>query len=1297
VSVMAGGLRTENKCRREVSSSMVIALEIVCVKRRTEGNGKNQGLFYAVECCRGSQVTRSKKYRCGERGFEDPEARLKALRFGFSAEGLVAFRSFLFGEGLKGSEGLGRGSSCFVCVRRSHVSGMLFAAAVFRAGNGVIRGVSFAGEEEAAIQRALGFLKGPELWNWVRKILGLQVQVSSPGVCRHCGQQQQQQQEQEQGDIEFGKQISEECICSACKKMESGEITIIRMDDQGGYRSIPVEEIWTDNKSAEMPGGEPICTFCGCEDNEHFEKMISLCRCTGGSVVAHPGCFRASQAIFRTGGSQAPILCKVCGSRGSSAIGADGKIGAGSTEEDSKPVDLNSTLSRESLSVTPKKGIKHYSSDLTNGWTGTNDQLENQPPLKRLKGESDRKAVEVSHKEGLSLSEPEKLGVTLPVRRFDDVVASVPIKKRKFWPPSPPPASPKAPSPLELSYSEAPVSVVNSARLSGTDEDQGLLNADREQQALDGIDIVAETFQETPGKIVGDTPNETSEKASRSIVYFSQDIVSNADVSGISTSTIDASMGKLARNSLDDGIYQTGYLDLEEAKPAGVNLKDTGIGNSEKPQQDNIYEDSQNQEEVHESQGHVMESNLLPVSQNQSHIINEIPACNSLNESMDTTSCNEMKEETELALGRNSTLVCGNHSEIVFGIKVTSEAGECSQRKSVSIGKDGQKQEKGMLLRLNSGYFNDDRSHWDLNTPMDSWEKHPEGVNIEPEPTFGGKLPAGNASDINNENLDGIQVQILVSDDKHDSRKPEQDMLSKGLQAQQDDHVLSSGEGLVLDKMSVLDMSLSLQPDALLSHHPANSQNKLKCALVSKSFSLLDKSVPERDLNLSMAHSEVPSELADGISSTEVQDGKLSVESPPDVILEKEPHLQSDEHIDTTMIDVNADALDGFKHSSSLGCDFEPVEDSLEASDLADAKGNLRCLPLSHEFPECEQKCPPSLPAGKQDLLGNQDLPGNQDLNETIEEDVTVDIHASAICEIDVGAENADIPGEKLGSPDVVLDKQSAEYAKEIAYGGDYESDGYDDEDEPVSDAEKSVELAEDENQGEEGEYRETELHDWIEEDVGEELEDEHVDYGDSDFRDADDLGMEQDDKGKDVEHERNCDDSHKFEMDERSYIHQEAQDLEVRAGGEDTKPETTAAGTGGELCVEKGKHKADGIISLSPELLSENKGLEIEENCILEMNTDFLRSREVRLSASSRQKSSGWDQLPEGFENADEAFKAVQDIISKRGRGSTWPTGGRSGPMSARISSSRIDAGFRERMTADDSIHGKEAFFMRA
>ncbi|XP_057812690.2 uncharacterized protein LOC131026762 isoform X2 [Cryptomeria japonica] len=1259
---MAGGLEAEDKCRREVSSSMVIASEVVSVKKRVEGHGKSQVWFYVVECCRGSQVTRSKKYRCGERGYDDPDARLEALRCGFFAEGLLAFRNLLF------PEGLGKGCSCYVCVRSSQASGMRFAAAVIRAGNGVIRGVSFVGEEDAAIQKALGFVRGPEFWIWVRKILALQAQGSSPGACRHCGQQQEEQEQ----DTRFGKQITEECICSACKKMEGGEITIIRVDDQGEYRAISTEESWKDIKSTEVTGGEPVCTFCGCEDSEKFEKMISLCHCNGGSVVAHPSCLRVSQADPRAGGNQALTLCKVCGGSGASSIGVDGMVNAASTEEgSSKLVDLNSSLSRDSHNLTPKKGVKHNPSDLTNGGSGAAEQLENQPPLKRFKGESGRKTFEVSLKDDLSTAESEKLGVTVPARRFDDAIVSVPIKKRKFWPPSPPPSSPKASSPLEPLHSEPPVSAVHSGRLSGTEEEQGPLNTHREQQVADGMDIAGESIQEKSVMLVGDMLNETRGKASSSVDCFSEDTVGNVDISGVSTSTMDASTSKLVRNSLDERVSQVGYPGFENAKSVAVNLKDTGICNPEDPQHDNMHEDTQNQGGLHERQDHhVLESNLLSVSPNKSYISNEIPACNSSNESVDNVAC---REETELALGRKSTLESSNRSEVVLGIKVTSEAGECSQHKSLSPLKDGQKQEKGMLLKLNSGYFDDDRSHWDLNTPMDSWEKQPEAVTSDPETKCSGKLPIGNAIDINSERLDSIPVQLFVSDAKFNSRKPEQDMLSKGLQSEQNDHVVHSLEGLALDKDSVLDMTLGLQADALLNHHPVNPQSKFNRPLISKSLSIsLDKSNPERNLDLSIANSEMPCELADGISSTEVQDGKHSVESPPDVILGKEPRLQSDEQTDAMMIDVNADSLD--KHSSPVMHDFESIEDSHEASALTDAKGNLRCLPISQEFPDCQEKSSPSLPAGKQDL------------NEIIDEDMNVDdTHTSVTCEVDAGAENIDIPGEDVGGLDKQsaedvgvldkqsaedvggldkqsaedaggldkqsaedaggLDKQSAEDAKEIAYGGDYETDGYDDEDDIASDAEKFVELAEDENQGEEGEYRETEeLHDWIEEDVGEELEDEHVDYGDSDFRDADDLGMEQYDKGKDMEHERICDDIEKFEMDD-----QEAHDLQVGADGQVTIPETTTSGTGIEHSTEKETHKAD-----------------------------------------------GWDKLPEGYENVDEAFKAVQDIISKRGRGSPWPTGGRLGPMSARIPSSRIDAGFRERMTSDDSIHGKEAFYMR-
>ena len=108
------------------------------------------------------------------------------------------------------------------------------------------------------------------------------------------------------------------------------------------------------------------------------------------------------------------------------------------------------------------------------------------------------------------------------------------------------------------------------------------------------------------------------------------------------------------------------------------------------------------------------------------------------------------------------------------------------------------------------------------------------------------------------------------------------------------------------------------------------------------------------------------------------------------------------------------------------------------------------------------------------------------------------------------------------------LDKQSAEDAMKIAYGGDYKSNGYDDEYEPILDTDNILDTKKDivnqfenEHQVEEWEYKEPGIHNWVKEYKGEELEDEHVVYGDSDGINVDDLGMDLDDRGKDVEHQK--------------------------------------------------------------------------------------------------------------------------------------------------------------------------------
>ena len=148
------------------------------------------------------------------------------------------------------------------------------------------------------------------------------------------------------------------------------------------------------------------------------------------------------------------------------------------------------------------------------------------------------------------------------------------------------------------------------------------------------------------------------------------------------------------------------------------------------------------------------------------------------------------------------------------------------------------------------------------------------------------------------------------------------------------------------------------------------------------------------------------------------------------------------------------------------------------------------------------------------------------------------------------------------------------------------------------------VEQGENEHQVEEGEYRETGLHTWVKEDTGEELEDEHVDYGDSDGRDADDLGMDLDDRGKDVEHEKNWDDDQQSEMEEKydTDSHHEEHDSQFdgvvqvsQAGEEDTKCESVEVELDIQHATQKQEHKGDGDVSQTTEVLGEDISLEVE------------------------------------------------------------------------------------------------------
>lgn len=169
----------------------------------------------------------------------------------------------------------------------------------------------------------------------------------------------------------------------------------------------------------------------------------------------------------------------------------------------------------------------------------------------------------------------------------------------------------------------------------------------------------------------------------------------------------------------------------------------------------------------------------------------------------------------------------------------------------------------------------------------------------------------------------------------------------------------------------------------------------------------------------------------------------------------------------------------------------------------------------------------------------------------------------------------------------------------------------------------------------------------------------EHVDYGDSDCRDADDAGLEVDDRTLMLQDEGN------WKVDDTT--------------GNPVLWESKTTPHSGE----REKKQDD----------------ELPEPCV------------EKCSTSGRTRPTGWDQLPEGFDNAEEALRAAREISSRRGRGGPWVSSSGRGSMASSqgaltghrfgsgrdasrdgLTNARTDNHFRDRRI-DEPVHGREGF----
>ena len=160
---------------------------MISVSRQSEASGR---LFFVVDCQvasgKGGDVsgTRSKKFRCDGRGFEDSDARARAVRFATATDMCHAFGAFLFSSS-EGDvvekraqsdyfDGSAERLVSYVSVRYDAVSGLKFAVATCLSEiSGQPKNISFLcegkfGRGDVDVQRAVLFLRSAALSKWRR-------------------------------------------------------------------------------------------------------------------------------------------------------------------------------------------------------------------------------------------------------------------------------------------------------------------------------------------------------------------------------------------------------------------------------------------------------------------------------------------------------------------------------------------------------------------------------------------------------------------------------------------------------------------------------------------------------------------------------------------------------------------------------------------------------------------------------------------------------------------------------------------------------------------------------------------------------------------------------------------------------------------------------------------------------------------------------------------------------------------------------------------------------------------------
>eukprot|EP00250_Pteridium_aquilinum_P021935 c25266_g1_i1 orf=598-4944(+) len=442
------------------------------IHRVTEKDDINHA-YHIVECkLDGTSVALQQRF-CSL-GPQDPEGRTAAFCFAISTGSLPSFKAFLFEHSdflsstrsgdvsyLTAGANMQSCFTVFVNPRKNASLGLCFTAAICRFRNVSMRSISFrSNDEQVGIEQVTTFLHSSKCRSWVQKVLKRDLTFASeeagicspegtlPAKCKRCGES-----EHPVCHDQKSQQASEDYLCPTCLMMEREAIFAIRLEEQ--REDVEKwENFWNEASSVYAEDNcDACCCICGCEDNEDLDDLVP-CVCESNQAVVHTSCAAACTAFPSPKASYSGSipLCLIC-RRGPGIIQNGGLVKC-------KDDGMGARGSKRSMNPIHVAGV-----EVKRPRTSSSDgvvRVENMPV-----NDASPKIAEIENNLHIESKHTDhtKLGAARHGWRSVDAPAVVPFKKRRIQiaevprSPSPPP-EPKQISPkLALLPSPRPMSV----------------------------------------------------------------------------------------------------------------------------------------------------------------------------------------------------------------------------------------------------------------------------------------------------------------------------------------------------------------------------------------------------------------------------------------------------------------------------------------------------------------------------------------------------------------------------------------------------------------------------------------------------------------------------------------------------------------------------------------------------------------------------------------------------------------------------------------------------------------------